>query len=186
MAEARTSRAGVPECSADARQRFRRHSLRSFLPALRRRHRGPTGRCCRSGSGHVSQSVEHPLCRARAERRGSGQSRKSCGQARLSWWRTSQTAVRPAARRPLAGIAGSALVLPVPRAGSEGFYGALVAGVSPRRALDSDYRAFFDIVTSHIAQALANAEAYEEERQARGGPGGNRSRQDRVLLQREP
>jgi PAS domain S-box-containing protein len=58
----------------------------------------------------------------------------------------------------------SALVLPVARAGSERPYGVLVAGVSPRRTLDDDYRAFFDIVVSHIAQALSNAEAHEEER----------------------
>ncbi len=58
----------------------------------------------------------------------------------------------------------AALVLPVSRAGSERPYGVLVAGVSPRRALDSDYRAFLDIVTSHISQALANAEAHEEQR----------------------
>ena len=58
----------------------------------------------------------------------------------------------------------SALVLPVPRAGRERPYGVLVAGVSPRRTLDDDYRAFFDIVVSHIAQALSNAEAHEEER----------------------
>jgi PAS domain S-box-containing protein len=58
----------------------------------------------------------------------------------------------------------SALVLPVPRAGSERPYGVLVAGVSPRSTLDDDYRAFFDIAVSHIAQALSNAEAHEEER----------------------
>src|SRR6202034_4420757 len=33
-----------------------------------------------------------------------------------------------------------------------------------RRPLDDDYRAFFDIVVSHIAQALSNAEAHEEQR----------------------
>ena len=56
-----------------------------------------------------------------------------------------------------------AVVLPLPRAASERPYGVLVAGASPRRALDGDYRAFLDIVTTHIAQALANAEAYQEE-----------------------
>lgn len=59
---------------------------------------------------------------------------------------------------------GSALVLPMARAGTERLYGVLVAGVSPRRPLDSDYRLFLNIVASHIAQALANAEAHEEER----------------------
>ncbi len=64
----------------------------------------------------------------------------------------------------MARAADAALVLPLARAGSERPYGVLVAGVSPRRELDNDYRAFLDIVTSHISQALANAEAYEEER----------------------
>jgi PAS domain S-box-containing protein len=59
---------------------------------------------------------------------------------------------------------GSALVLPVSRVRSERPYAVLIAGVSPRSALDTDYRAFFEIVTSHIAQALANAEAHEKER----------------------
>ncbi len=60
--------------------------------------------------------------------------------------------------------ARSALALPVPRAGSDKPYGVLVAGVSPRRALDAEYRSFLDIVAGHIAQALANAEAYDQER----------------------
>ncbi len=58
----------------------------------------------------------------------------------------------------------AALVLPISRAGSERPYGVLVAGVSGGRALDAEYRAFYDLVTSHIAQALANAEAHEQER----------------------
>ncbi len=58
----------------------------------------------------------------------------------------------------------SALVLPLSGAGSAHSYGALVIGVSPRRALDSEYRGFLDIVTSHTTQALANAEAYEQQR----------------------
>jgi PAS domain S-box-containing protein len=58
----------------------------------------------------------------------------------------------------------TAIVMPLSRAGSDRPYGALVAGVSPRRALDAEYRGFLEIITSHINQALANAEAYEEER----------------------
>jgi PAS domain S-box-containing protein len=59
--------------------------------------------------------------------------------------------------------AQSALVLPLPRPGRESPYGALIAGVSPRRELDSDYRAFLENVTGSIARALAHAEAAEEE-----------------------
>ena len=58
----------------------------------------------------------------------------------------------------------TALVLPIARAGRELPYGWLVAGISPRRALDADYRGFFDLATSHIAQAFANVEVYEQER----------------------
>ncbi len=60
--------------------------------------------------------------------------------------------------------ATSALVLPISRTASDRPYRVLVAGISPRRSLDGDYRAFLDLVASHIAQALANAEAYEEAR----------------------
>ncbi len=58
----------------------------------------------------------------------------------------------------------SVVALPVARAGSDKPYGVLVAGVSPRRALDAEYRSFLDIVVGHIGQALANAEAYDRER----------------------
>lgn len=40
----------------------------------------------------------------------------------------------------------------------------LIAGINPRRALDDSYRGFFDLVTGHMATAVANSRAYEEER----------------------
>nr|WP_249730147.1 ATP-binding protein [Chelatococcus sp. YT9] len=42
--------------------------------------------------------------------------------------------------------------------------GFLVAGVSARRKLDQDYRAFIERAALHVATALGNARAYEEER----------------------
>ncbi len=57
-----------------------------------------------------------------------------------------------------------ALVLPVAQAGQERLAGLLVAGVNPRRALDDEYRGFFELVAGQVATALANARAYEEER----------------------
>ena len=42
--------------------------------------------------------------------------------------------------------------------------GFLVAGVSPRRPLDDQYRAFFDLLTTQISTTVANARAYEAER----------------------
>lgn len=42
--------------------------------------------------------------------------------------------------------------------------GFLVAGVSPRRALDAEYESFIERVAAHVATAVSNARAYEEER----------------------
>ncbi len=42
--------------------------------------------------------------------------------------------------------------------------GFLVAGVSPRRALDAEYISFIERVAAHVATAVSNARAYEEER----------------------
>ncbi len=58
----------------------------------------------------------------------------------------------------------SALVLPVAQAGQERAAGLLVAGINPRRALDTDYHRFFTLVAGQLATALADARAYEEER----------------------
>ena len=58
----------------------------------------------------------------------------------------------------------SALVLPLAAPGHERLAGVLVAGVSPRRALDDEYRGFFGLLGSHIASAIADARAYEAER----------------------
>jgi PAS domain S-box-containing protein len=56
-----------------------------------------------------------------------------------------------------------ALALPVQQ-GSATRVAVLVAGISPRRALDEGYRGFFDLVAGQFAAAIANAEAYETER----------------------
>ena len=60
--------------------------------------------------------------------------------------------------------AGSALILPFLAPGQKPAAGFLVAGVSPRRVLDDQYRDFFHLVAGHIATAVANARAYEQER----------------------
>jgi PAS domain S-box-containing protein len=56
-----------------------------------------------------------------------------------------------------------AVVLPLPRPGSLRPAGALVLGISPRLAFDDPYQGFFDLVAGHIATAVANARAYEED-----------------------
>ncbi len=58
----------------------------------------------------------------------------------------------------------SAIVLPVLQSGQERLAGFLVAGISPRRVFDDDYRGFTDLLAGHIATAIANARAYEEEK----------------------
>ena len=69
------------------------------------------------------------------------------------------------------------LVLPI-SSGTQ-IVGALVAGVSRFLRLAGDYRDFFDLAAARISAAIANARAYEEERQPRRGAGRAGSRQDR-------
>jgi PAS domain S-box-containing protein len=58
----------------------------------------------------------------------------------------------------------SAIVLPVMQSGQDRLAGFLVAGVSPRREFDDDYRGFMEMLAGHVATAVANARAYEEEK----------------------
>ncbi len=58
----------------------------------------------------------------------------------------------------------TAVALPLRKSGQDRLAGFLVAGVSPRRPLDDNYRGFLDLLASQIATAVANARAYEEER----------------------
>jgi signal transduction histidine kinase len=57
-----------------------------------------------------------------------------------------------------------ALCVPLIRKGLVRPYGFLVAGVSPRRALDERYSGFFKLVGDQLATTIANARAYEEEK----------------------
>src|SRR5215472_4591154 len=58
-----------------------------------------------------------------------------------------------------------AAVLPIQGQGSSESIAVLVAGLSPRRPLDDSYRGFLDLVAGQFAAALADAQAYEAERQ---------------------
>ncbi|HSD45943.1 MAG TPA: ATP-binding protein, partial [Pyrinomonadaceae bacterium] len=58
----------------------------------------------------------------------------------------------------------TAMVMPIGASGQDRTVGFLVAGASPRRPLDDQYRAFFDLLTTQISTTIANARAYEEER----------------------
>jgi signal transduction histidine kinase len=57
-----------------------------------------------------------------------------------------------------------ALVLPIDAVARAGqVAGFLVAGISPRRAMDDEYRAFLERAADHVATAIANSRAFEEE-----------------------
>ena len=60
--------------------------------------------------------------------------------------------------------AHTALALPVLLPGHERPRAILVAGVSPKRALDEAYRTFFGLVATQTASGLADAQALEAER----------------------
>jgi signal transduction histidine kinase/DNA-binding response OmpR family regulator len=77
----------------------------------------------------------------------------------------------------LAGIMGSdvpsgawdrpserAAVLAIPPSGESGRSGVLVVGLNPYRLFDDAYRGFLGLAAGQIAAAVANADAYEEER----------------------
>lgn len=66
--------------------------------------------------------------------------------------------------RPWPDAPNTALVLPIAASGHERLAGLLVAGISPRRALDADYQSFLDLVAAQIATAIASASAYTAER----------------------
>jgi PAS domain S-box-containing protein len=57
-----------------------------------------------------------------------------------------------------------AMVLPIAPPGQGKVSGVLVLVASPRRKLDENYRDFFTQVAVFVAMAIANAQAYEEER----------------------
>lgn len=57
-----------------------------------------------------------------------------------------------------------AVVLPIAPSGKTGRSGILVAGLNPYRLFDDDYQGFLGLVAGQIAAAIANAQAYEEER----------------------
>jgi signal transduction histidine kinase len=57
-----------------------------------------------------------------------------------------------------------AVVLPIASSGKTGRSGVLVAGLNPYRLFDDGYQGFLGLVAGQIAAAIANAQAYEEER----------------------
>ncbi|MCY1044918.1 ATP-binding protein [Corallococcus sp. bb12-1] len=58
-----------------------------------------------------------------------------------------------------------ALVLPVPMGAESETTGVLVAGLSPLRALDDEYRGFLQLLARQLAASVSSARAYEQEKQ---------------------
>jgi signal transduction histidine kinase len=58
----------------------------------------------------------------------------------------------------------SAMVLAITQPGQATPIGFLIAGISPRRALDDSYKGFLELVAGQVATAIAGARAYEAER----------------------
>ena len=57
-----------------------------------------------------------------------------------------------------------ALALPILPPGCSQPVGALVAGISSRLSLNDTYRAFYDLLVTHVTSAVTNARSYQEER----------------------
>jgi PAS domain S-box-containing protein len=55
-----------------------------------------------------------------------------------------------------------AVILPLARSGET--FGFLIAGVSPLRVFDDDYKGFFDLILGQVTTAINNARTYEQER----------------------
>jgi PAS domain S-box-containing protein len=56
-----------------------------------------------------------------------------------------------------------AVVMPLAKPGQKRLAGFVVAGVSPRRLFDDDYRGFFELVAGQVATSVAHVRAFEEE-----------------------
>ena len=62
-------------------------------------------------------------------------------------------------------VTSRAIVLPLARSGIQDYpAGFLVVGLSPRLQFDDEYSGFLDLAAGHIATGIANARAYQDER----------------------
>jgi signal transduction histidine kinase/CheY-like chemotaxis protein len=97
------------------------------------------------------------------------------GESPAEFSRTIAEAIRTRQPRPLnlghsdglpSGPAGrsvtEAVILPL--SSRETGLGVLVAGVNPTRQMDAEYHTFFNLVANQVATAIANANAYEDDR----------------------
>ncbi|WP_456584962.1 ATP-binding protein [Blastococcus sp. SYSU DS0973] len=66
---------------------------------------------------------------------------------------------------PFGDPVSEAVVLPLTAAGEQEPVGLLLLGKSPNRALDAEYRSFFELVAGQFAGAVVNIRAFERERE---------------------
>jgi PAS domain S-box-containing protein len=66
--------------------------------------------------------------------------------------------------RPWPDLIQQGLVMPLKGGGQDRLTGFLLVGISPRRPLDQPYVEFLDLVCGQVAAAIADAQAYEQER----------------------
>jgi PAS domain S-box-containing protein len=59
----------------------------------------------------------------------------------------------------------AAWVVPLTQSGQSQIAGFLVLGINPHRAFEKEYQGFFDLVAGNVTNAIANARAFEVERQ---------------------
>ena len=57
-----------------------------------------------------------------------------------------------------------AALVPIPPSGETGRGGVLIVGLNPFRLFDDNYRSFLELTAGQVAAAIANAQAYEQER----------------------
>ncbi len=60
--------------------------------------------------------------------------------------------------------AEKAVILPIHKSGQGQFAGFLVVGVSPKLALDEEYKTYFELTAGQISTVISNVTAFEEER----------------------
>lgn len=68
------------------------------------------------------------------------------------------------ARGPWGHPVDTAVVLPLNRLGPARSWGVAIFGVTPQRDLDQEFESFLGQVAAHLAAAIGNAHAYQEER----------------------
>lgn len=57
-----------------------------------------------------------------------------------------------------------AMIVPIQKSGQEQVVGFLILAISPKLEFDDEYRSYFDLIAGQISTAIANVNAFEEER----------------------